>query len=696
MKFTENKKRDGSEVKKRRRFMKKTAVIAVSVMTVLSTGVMEFENAPFISKTLSLGEETVSAENENRDEARVLTEFEDSVFRREIVSRIGGENRNTLPENSEELLSGDEFKDYENPIFSTDIDKLKEIENFYYNSEDKPESEKIKSLKGIEHHLKGLKYLNVYGTMLNEINLEENKELETADIQGGNIDSADFSKNPKLKYISIRKCGLKNLIIGDNSNVTNLTADFNRLSDIDLSGAPKLRMAELKENMLNSLNLSENPEISFLSFSDNNIESIDLKSNTELESLYAERNRISFIDLSSSRKLKTLSLKDNRIRVLDLSQNKLLDYISIGGNRIENIDFSGNPELSALWIDRNRISELNLSENPKLSFLEADKNRMKCLDLSKNEMLSEIILDSQSIDIETENKSEFSLDEYLGFKPDSVIGENGVKYDSDKGLVTLPEGVNSFSYFTDVTSESDFLPEKMMKVKVNLIDKISEDNFHRAYMNGYSDGNFRPDGTLTRAEAAAVYSRLIENGDIEMQKDKSGKLSYSDVPGGWYEKYINYMTEKNLMNGYPDGSFRPDRPLTRAELSKMICEALKMKEGEASYTASEKPFTDTENHWAEKYIESIYSEGIVNGYSDGSFRPENSVTRAEAVKMFNILFKRGTDIEGIESSENPQEIIKFTDLDKNHWAYYEIMEASNSHKYENETEKRIEKWIEIY
>ncbi len=206
----------------------------------------------------------------------------------------------------------------------------------------------------------------------------------------------------------------------------------------------------------------------------------------------------------------------------------------------------------------------------------------------------------------------------------------------------------------------------------------------KAYINGYEDGTVRPDGELTRAEMAAMLSRLKNDGELE---DITGETSFEDVNGGWYDKYIAYAEENGMMKGYPDGSFKPDEFITRAELAQVIASMDVQND-------AENPFTDIEEHWAKPAIEDIYGNGRIEGYEDGTFRPDQPVTRAETAKIINSFYNRGVDKEGMKDLENPEDIKQFTDfVDENsHWGYYELLEAANTHE---RIGMRIEKWVKI-
>lgn len=196
---------------------------------------------------------------------------------------------------------------------------------------------------------------------------------------------------------------------------------------------------------------------------------------------------------------------------------------------------------------------------------------------------------------------------------------------------------------------------------------------HIQYIQGYPDGTVRPDSEISRAEAAAMIARLLD-----LKLDDKSSPDYKDMKSdtAWYNKYVNAVTRNGLMEGYPDGTFAPEEEITRGEFAEMI----KSLEKNASKTT---PFTDVDKHWALDAIEKAYGEGSIDGYPDKTFRPDEPITRAETAKILNHLFHHMVRSRGLEEMDG--KLNKYVDLKSKHWAYYEIIEASNSHKYTNYT-----------
>ncbi|KXB67774.1 hypothetical protein HMPREF1863_00436, partial [Aedoeadaptatus coxii] len=190
---------------------------------------------------------------------------------------------------------------------------------------------------------------------------------------------------------------------------------------------------------------------------------------------------------------------------------------------------------------------------------------------------------------------------------------------------------------------------------------------HKAYIFGYEDNTFRANGNMTRAEAAAMIARLKE-----LDMSNKAKPEFSDVQSAWYNGSINAVVRAGYMKGYPDGTFNPNGKITRAEFAQMIM-AIDKANG------ADVPFSDVKGHWAEAAIMQAYANGRIAGYPDKTFRPNNNITRAEAVTVLNKLFDRSVDNKGL--ADVHAGIAPFKDLTPKHWAYYQIIEASNTHRF---------------
>ena len=209
-----------------------------------------------------------------------------------------------------------------------------------------------------------------------------------------------------------------------------------------------------------------------------------------------------------------------------------------------------------------------------------------------------------------------------------------------------------------------------------------ETAIHKAYIFGYEDSAFRPEGNMTRAEAAAMLARLQG-----LDLSNSARPNFIDVRSGWYNSVINAVVNAGYMKGYPDGTFRPDGKITRAEFTQMIKTIDKANTGMA-------PFADVKGHWAEAAINQAYANARIKGYPDGTFRPNNHITRAEAVTVFNKLYDRSVNLTGL--SDVLTSIVPFNDVNASHWAYYDIIEASNTHTFYRTVKGQVdETWVTL-
>ena len=210
---------------------------------------------------------------------------------------------------------------------------------------------------------------------------------------------------------------------------------------------------------------------------------------------------------------------------------------------------------------------------------------------------------------------------------------------------------------------------------------------HYAYVMGYPDGTVQPGGYITRAEASTIFFRLLTDATREEYWAVSNE--YTDVKDGdWYNNAISTLSNAGIVSGYPDGTFRPNAPITRAEMSKIIALFAKLDK-------TNDRFTDIAGHWAEAYIRLAAGNGWIEGYPDGSFRPNQSITRAETVTMINRVLERVPSEEDHLLSERV--MLTFPDCKSGDWFYIAIQEATNSHTYERAvTEKNgDEQWTAL-
>ena len=240
--------------------------------------------------------------------------------------------------------------------------------------------------------------------------------------------------------------------------------------------------------------------------------------------------------------------------------------------------------------------------------------------------------------------------------------------------------------YTDITLYAIW--KRAEEEKVEEPEEIKGED-HKTYIFGYPDGSVRPNGSITRAEAAAMLARLLNIEAI----GSAAKPQFTDTDSSWYNKAINAVVFRGIMKGYPDGRFRPNAPITRAEFTQMISTIDNKPYGVA-------PFADVPGHWAERAIGSEYQAKRITGYPDGLFRPDANITRAEAAVILNKIFERKYDNLSLLKCKNPQMIKRFTDLDESFWGWNDMVEATNTHeyvrRYKEDLMKRVEEdWLLI-
>lgn len=202
--------------------------------------------------------------------------------------------------------------------------------------------------------------------------------------------------------------------------------------------------------------------------------------------------------------------------------------------------------------------------------------------------------------------------------------------------------------------------------------------YHGAYIVGRDDGSFSPDQSITRAEAAAILARLLaeRNGAFITTADDT---QFADIPSNaWYSGYVKYLADFGVICGRGDGKFAPDEAVTRAEFTAMAVRFFKAYGGIDEIKDKYPSFSDIpEGFWAAKYILDAAIRGWINGYNDGTFKADASITRAETVTLINRLLGREADKAYI--SANTSRLRTFPDVGVEHWAYYDILEAANTH-----------------
>ena len=211
------------------------------------------------------------------------------------------------------------------------------------------------------------------------------------------------------------------------------------------------------------------------------------------------------------------------------------------------------------------------------------------------------------------------------------------------------------------------------------IPEIEERERHGTYILGYTDGTFGPSRSMTRAEAAAIFARLLaeKNGDTI---STVANTRFTDIPAhAWYSGYAKYLNNNGVTYGKSKTIFAPNDAITRAEFTTLAVRFFDVYgDGDAEIMEQYKDFNDvSDGYWAAAYIKAAAKHGWINGYGDGSFRADDEINRAEVVTIVNRLLGREADEDYI--ADNLRKLNTFPDVSRKHWAYYAVMEAANTH-----------------
>lgn len=202
------------------------------------------------------------------------------------------------------------------------------------------------------------------------------------------------------------------------------------------------------------------------------------------------------------------------------------------------------------------------------------------------------------------------------------------------------------------------------------VEKLSEDFDSlttKAYIKGYPDGTFRPDGEITRGEIAAMIMRVK---DLYPMDPETPAFPDGD---GWFKKAVNGVAEAKIVQGYPDGTFKPEDNITRGEFIEIVSK-LEEDPGEGAI-----PFTDVEGHWAKPAVESVYAKGYLNWLKGDTFRPDKNITRAETVMTLNAYL--GQSMTEEDFKDVGEGLMTFTDVNPEHPAYFDILSASKVYEF---------------
>lgn len=266
----------------------------------------------------------------------------------------------------------------------------------------------------------------------------------------------------------------------------------------------------------------------------------------------------------------------------------------------------------------------------------------------------------------------FDRDGYIFIEWNTKANGTGESYDPDDTFKMPDHDVNLYAQWEKETTNTG-------SIDTDVSDWLNTED-HYAYIAGYEDGTVRPEGYLTRAEVATIFFRLLT--DEARENFWSTQNSYSDVAReAWYNNAISTMTNAGILGGYEDNTFRPNNSITRAEFATIAARFLSQ-----TYTGPDK-FSDISGHWAAEYINRAAQAGWVGGYADGTYRPDQPITRAEAVTLINAVLDRAPHKDHLLA-----DMIRWPDNPETAWYYAAIQEATNSHDYRLPADQGYEEW----
>jgi len=261
---------------------------------------------------------------------------------------------------------------------------------------------------------------------------------------------------------------------------------------------------------------------------------------------------------------------------------------------------------------------------------------------------------------------------------DSIVWTLGTLNGGEKGTLTFTveaTEVDAAEDFAELTATITSQTTKLKNLEDDsssvqlLIYSTKSEHEHIRYIKGYPDGEVKPYNNITRAEVAAIFARLMN-----LKETVNHMSVYSDVSTNyWAADYIEAVSKAGIFKGYADGTFKPNQPITRAELATVIARYLRIECEQNQYQYLKlSGFTDTYDNWAAQTIEELFRYCVVSGYTDGTFKPNQNITRAEAITMINRILYRGP-LMGAEPS--------FPDNSVDKWCFCDIEEATRTHYY---------------
>ena len=282
--------------------------------------------------------------------------------------------------------------------------------------------------------------------------------------------------------------------------------------------------------------------------------------------------------------------------------------------------------------------------------------------------------------------AESHIETILYGKDYSVTSPKISGYTADKLVVSGTMPADNRTVTVTYTKNGGHHPRPKPTVEIEDDDALGLNTTdHFAYIVGYGNSEVRPQNNITRAEVATIFFRLLTDDVRDENLTKTNR--YSDVAAtAWYNTAVSTLSSMGIITGYPDGTFRPNAAITRAEFAAIAARF----DNDGDKTAAK--FSDIATHWAKDEISIAYNNGWINGYPDGTFGPQRDITRAETMTLVNRVPNRQPETE---DDLLPNMTVWTDNANPKAWYYLAVQEATNSHYYEFKTNSQYEKWTEL-
>lgn len=459
-------------------------------------------------------------------------------------------------------------------------------------------AKQLRSLKGIEYFT-SLIDLFCEANQLTELDISKNQALLQLVCRDNELTVLDVSKNPALQDLDFGSNQLTELDISSNENLKELRCYRNPLMTLDLSNNPQLERLDCSGIELTELDVSKNPKLLSLDCAYNKLTELDVSRNPLLELIYCNDNQLTSLTLGKQEYLSEFDCSWNWLESLDVSQAPALIDLRCAVNLLKSLDVSKNTRLDDLDCFRNKIQTLNLDNNRQLISLDCGRNRLSALDTSHLTALEEFYCEDNVLALD-----DFQLDMAAydkTFDSAHITDSDGLLFDED-GYMVMQDGLDTAWYY-------------------------------------YDTGN----GNLLYAEVQRIGKEYTIT-DVEAK------------PGNWKYDSVKYVTDREIMGGVGGSNqFLPDDKLSRSMFATVLYRAA----GEP-YVEYQPVFSDVpDGKWYSKAILWANEQGIVSGYTDGSYGIDDNITREQIAKMLYLYgASEGYDLEAREALDT------FTDKEK--------------------------------